>query len=86
MDPCRFMEQSGIRAIVLLYFLGCTKKLTTLFSLTIQMQNIFVHPYIEFSFTFWEDSVNRILSEKEENSRTCIAQIKENNQMVLIML
>lgn len=49
------------------------------------MQNIFVHLCIGFSFNLWEGSVNSILSEKEENSKTCITQIEENNQMILFM-
>lgn len=39
---------------------------------------------IFFSFT-GSLQVNSILSEKEENSKTCISQTEENNQMVLFV-
>lgn len=88
MDPCSWhgaVWNEACLATVLSRVGVCPKKLTTLFFFTIQMQNIFVHPRMGFSFNLWEDSVNSILSEKEENSKTCIAQIEENNQMVLFM-
>lgn len=89
MNPCSChgaVQDEAYHTTTVLPRVGaCPEKFTTLFFFTIQMQNIFVYPCMGFSFNLWEDSVYSILSEKEENSKTCIAQIGENNQMVLFM-
>lgn len=88
MDPCSWHGAvwNGVYHATVLSRVGvCPKKLITLFSFPIQMQNIFVHPCMGFSSTLWEGSINSILSQKEENRKTGIAQIEENGQMVLFM-